>query len=883
MKNFYLIFALLTCITIASTAQTKNKSPFNRHSAKIKTENTVSELKSTATDGNLCSSAVAVTANTNINFDGGYGNYDYSRRWYSYTATQDGKITIAASTSTTASFYIYNTCDDYASSINQYSGSTVQIESNIGTTYYIETENSEPFTWSLTESDIVTGDFCTHPSTAGKGSNNYNATDFIAQWYAYTPQQDTRISLTWENHINGGFGVYDQCNGSEIAYGNENCIFTAQKNVTYYINAAAGANANWTLAESTLQPGDNCSNAITATKSSSNQYTHTALDCQWFKYTATQDGIITLGDPDNSSIPFVYYSVYNFCGNEYPPYSGDYGVSFPAHNGQTYYFQLQYANQDLTWSLTERAFQQGENCSNPTPITNTGTIDYTGFSIGYDEFEWYSYTATQDGKIVISAGDASADIFAYPNCGSEDYLYGYSDLTIFVQQGQTGYFKIANLNYFEWTLTETDIEDGDLCSQPVTAVSGDNNVTSNNGQTQWFSYTAASTGPVKVEFDMDKSSLGGGDFDYIEFYLFSECVGDINFDDNATREAIIGYGETSTPMVFNAVSGQTYKLAVYAGLYNVTDINGSKLVLTLTEDATVNPGEHCSNPLIANVGANDVPVNEMTWYKYTAEASGKTTFTSGSSSYYYVNGIYDACGSDISLISDALASGEFGSNSELNFNAVSGTDYYILLSFDEGSEGWMITEGGTWKNGEYYGTALTAYIGDNNTDLSNGNQWFKYTPTQNGIMTVSACDNFDEVMVYSSTMQLIDDDYTKDGCATVGIDAQAGETYYICWEGYQGGASSITWTLNVDIPNALYETFEPKASLIYPNPVTNYLYFTNIVKEGILKLYSISGNLVMTKDISRLDKISLSNLPNGMYLYSIAMDGETISGKLVKK
>jgi len=72
---------------------------------------------------------------------------------------------------------------------------------------------------------------------------------------------------------------------------------------------------------------------------------------------------------------------------------------------------------------------------------------------------------------------------------------------------------------------------------------------------------------------------------------------------------------------------------------------------------------------------------------------------------------------------------------------------------------------------------------------------------------------------------------------------------------------------------------------VYPNPASNYINvsFANNTKDAILfNLFNIQGQIVLSKTIKNNEQINISNLPKGMYLYNILVNGDVFSGKICK-
>ncbi len=73
---------------------------------------------------------------------------------------------------------------------------------------------------------------------------------------------------------------------------------------------------------------------------------------------------------------------------------------------------------------------------------------------------------------------------------------------------------------------------------------------------------------------------------------------------------------------------------------------------------------------------------------------------------------------------------------------------------------------------------------------------------------------------------------------------------------------------------------------VYPNPTSDVL-FLNFEKEGKqqVSIYNVSGKLVDSQwvDFSNEASVNVSNLPKGVYLISVATDGQSFSQQFIKK
>lgn len=69
---------------------------------------------------------------------------------------------------------------------------------------------------------------------------------------------------------------------------------------------------------------------------------------------------------------------------------------------------------------------------------------------------------------------------------------------------------------------------------------------------------------------------------------------------------------------------------------------------------------------------------------------------------------------------------------------------------------------------------------------------------------------------------------------------------------------------------------------LYPNPTSESFYISGFEGLATLKLIDISGKVILTKQVSSEDKISISTLPKGIYIVELITKKKVIKMKLVK-
>lgn len=71
---------------------------------------------------------------------------------------------------------------------------------------------------------------------------------------------------------------------------------------------------------------------------------------------------------------------------------------------------------------------------------------------------------------------------------------------------------------------------------------------------------------------------------------------------------------------------------------------------------------------------------------------------------------------------------------------------------------------------------------------------------------------------------------------------------------------------------------------LYPNPTSDLLYFyTNDTQQSNIKLFDISGKIMVEKSIENNSNINIQHLQNGIYFYQISNENQTKTGKIIKR
>ena len=269
----------------------------------------------------------------------------------------------------------------------------------------------------------------------------------------------------------------------------------------------------WGLAIQTsfAQGGATCAEATTATTEESN-YSHNSFGEQWFKYTATMNGKVIVSSLGQTTAD-TYVEIYDGCDQEPFTFSNDFRgkqseVSFEVISGLSYWicWKNYYTSQDFEWSLIETAVEQGDFCSSAISVTS-GNLSSTIYENNY---KWFSYTASQTGKITVgatgtNAGDCKIAIFddcSYTSSLNNDDNWNPSKVAFEGEAGQTYLIAIHNTGTnatVNWSVEEGSWIMGERCSDPFDIVVLDNSpINHDSGTDKWYRFIAFQDGEITI-------------------------------------------------------------------------------------------------------------------------------------------------------------------------------------------------------------------------------------------------------------------------------------------------------------------------------------------------------------------------------------------------
>jgi len=850
--------------------------------------------------------------------------FSIGEQWFVYTPSKDCKVVISNCGSAITDAYpaIFGGCNnEFVNYYTENCGSNLKAIFNgeQGKNYYIRwttPSQRDTMNWKLEEYEYQAGEIC---NTAIQANIDTNIADLSqrTQWFKFTTTINGKlvISNCGSNATSTYLEIFENCEGKYASYRYQNCgdqiivtIDNIEPGETYYLKWYT-YNYNqqpfkWTIRELDYQPGELCETAITANAGINNADLTNGI--QWFKYTATKNGNIVINNC-GSGVQNVYVQIYNNCNDGWMYYDiedcGDQIIAkFQCIQGQTYYISWNTWNAPLNfqWTLEELDPLPGQFCTNALPATKgENNVDHSSLQI-----IWLSYTPETTGKVIIETECDNVteylSIYVLDTCLinleennaeqhiialKENFCQGNPSLSFESIAGQTYYIISVNWDggEYNFTLSEGIPEPGEFCSSPITAIQGTNHVNFNNGQFQWFEYTAQNSGKITIDVECDMISENSA------IGVITECIPIQLIPDKAIflKKSIC---EPGLPNSFYCQQGVTYKIIWY-------NPYGGEHDWTLNEQPAMQ-GEFCEYPLIAHEGINHSNHDNsvLLWYEYTATNNG-TLVISAECNEITENtymAIFNNCVSLQQIEDSALAMIEgFCEQNEVRIPCKAGKTYKILFYNPLGQEyDWTLTEIIPYP-GEICENPLTAIVGENTSKHTNSLlQWFEFTPDRDATIIISAsCSNFpvnthmaviENCMpieeIRNNAIVLVENFCNQ--TSQVQFEAKANKKYIIGW--YNQNQAIYTWNLTVQ--TTIQKTSLTSDVKLFPNP-NNGIFTLQVSDEFInseLTITGLNGQVLYNHILSKNNnEINLQQFKPGIYMLIIRNGKNVVREKLI--
>ena len=249
---------------------------------------------------------------------------------------------------------------------------------------------------------------------------------------------------------------------------------------------------------------------------------------------------------------------------------------------------------------------------------------------------YYKYTATKSGYLKVDAGDSSIiPIFPVANGTNETYD-AYQDETgykIEETEGVTYVFYFDNIteDNLTFTITELDVEAGQIEANPIALNNGEAvNLSTNSNVTTFFSYTAADNALLELETDMPY-------FYYYDYNTWTSSYTSFGIKDGSGWSTVSG-GDDGYQISRPVPAGSTTLLKVITAYdpsttlenpYTVTATETKFAALPNIKIVVNEDGTTSENTFTAPVLTN----YHVKWYYVNIPLKGTFKISSGGNSY----------------------------------------------------------------------------------------------------------------------------------------------------------------------------------------------------------------------------------------------------------
>ncbi|HUX53172.1 MAG TPA: T9SS type A sorting domain-containing protein [Williamwhitmania sp.] len=504
--------------------------------------------------------------------------------------------------------------------------------------------------------------------------------------------------------------------------------------------------------------GETPQTAIAAKEGINNTNHYDNSTDQWYSFTPNVNGEMAITNPAALSNTSYFYYLYVQDGSDYNQiaesnYLGEGSIFLTA--GVTYFIDWHANNNpDLhSWQLTfsPRSIILGEICSSPLPAT-------VGLNSASNERgnQWFTYTPSTSGIVTISTcGLTQEDTYVevYEDCASgyiadnDDYCGLQTHVDFPVVQGHSYLIKWKNeytSGTYSWNLslrpysTATDITSFEF---PYLTLSSVTNATNH-------------TVTVEVGKDQDVSWI---------YPIFTLSDGAIATVAGVVQESGNQYNFTS-PVVYTvtAEDGVTATDWTVAVTFASAENTGKDILTYSLEEPT-------------DSTVFDAPNHAITVYvPFNQDITNLTAdFTLSAYATATVGGVDQTFGGYSNDFTTPLT--------------------YTITAQDGTAQDWVVT---VVQNavvaGDDCSNPIVAVVGENHANNAFTDQYFIYTPTEDGIIGLSYCGNSDKYyQIFSDCSTQIGSDWMMCGNEDT-YAVQAGVPVIIDWQDIQGDSWHLT-------------------------------------------------------------------------------------------
>lgn len=568
------------------------------------------------------------TVDTALPLQEGYNTYTFESStgennvYYVYTAPEEqGKLLTVEMADPSTSVRLSED-GSYNTTINGITTSNTRIYPiKRGQTVYLTVSAyysaSVEFTVTLTDADVEKGASCEDPIIATEEGEFFVPSYYDTSTYtnnptyiSYTCPEDGLLEMTFGGYPSSLF-ISEGCDGTQesLTTSTLNGKYIAKYGVeagkTYIVklNTYSPLMATFLLTHPTI--GSSCDMPFDAIETGN--VLPKDAGTYWYQYTNTEAGYMIVSS--EYSLAGGSLNIYKTC-YDYSPYAsinGYFAIRCEVFANTTYLLcieKTETTETDETFNITVEPAQPGDSRSNPIVITD-GEYNTPQYNGTY----YYSITVPEGDPCFLIIDATAAEILS---SSTQVALYDANNPYSPLKQGQN-YIKnevsggstyiVAwtcneGINGFPFVVSYETIEQGDICTNPLDAVAGENDLSA--GSEKYYQYTATLNGWLMIDTDITINvSFPAGCSTY-----------------SGTLTAI----KTGTVTKTEVVAGNSY-LIKFENIEYATSFY-------LSEEE-YQEGESCETATEIEAGVINLPKAVLnTWYKYTATKECKIIISS---------------------------------------------------------------------------------------------------------------------------------------------------------------------------------------------------------------------------------------------------------------
>lgn len=541
----------------------------------------------------------------------------YNKNWFKYTSTKNGILKISSPLlNSSVLLKVYKKCGGQVIFSKWFSNESINYAVNTekGEDYFVELEDgygSMPvFTLTIENREFSDGDRCDSPILLNKQYPEGLTTainELGDKWYEYTVEKDSYLYIHSENGNYKYLKLYKNCdellhsmNGSEIRK-----KITVKKGDKFIIHwkSKAGSSFNWTIDESVPDDSEFAFGAIEAVTLPKYNNTKFGInETRYYTFKSVKAGNLVVTSYSNDTRIEIFRQGGNYSFKSiYRTGSREFFVN---KNEEFVFICKGKKGVELNFAIT---YKEINNASLPInaisakvlPEKNIIKSDNSGV-------KWYKYKISNTGKfnIKVDTDNSNSVVEVYRNSTTNKV---HNNIL-----GETNNFKFelddiiyiktqASTDDLTFTISEDEVEKGDMCINAIDVVSGSEiNTSIKRDAIRWFRYL-----PTKKQL----INIKGNSSNHIYFkYMVNNCS-DINFNSS----------QSSFSNIIDVDKDDEVFIAIKANSYNDSNIKWNIDTLTYQN------GSKCNNPI--EISENETINSDFTlgneyWYTYNVKQSG---------------------------------------------------------------------------------------------------------------------------------------------------------------------------------------------------------------------------------------------------------------------